>query len=78
MPSTLTVAVAQSFCMPGDVEGNVARMEPLIRQAAGGGTRRIRGHTVVTSSVTGIATSISARMARPSFRIRVSVFCLSL
>ena len=41
MSSALTVAVAQSFCVPGDVAGNVDRMEPLIRQAAGGGARLI-------------------------------------
>lgn len=36
---TLTVAVAQPFCVPGDVTGNLDRMDPLLRQAADHGVQ---------------------------------------
>ena len=39
--SSLKVAVAQSLCEPGDIEGNLDRMEPLIRSAATQGARLI-------------------------------------
>ncbi|MFZ4775057.1 MAG: carbon-nitrogen hydrolase family protein [Terrimicrobiaceae bacterium] len=39
--SSLKVAVAQSLCEPGDIEGNLDRMEPLIRSAAMQGARLI-------------------------------------
>lgn len=31
---SLIVAVAQPFCVPGDVSGNISRMEPLLEEAA--------------------------------------------
>jgi predicted amidohydrolase len=39
--SSLTVAVGQPFCQPGDVAGNIQRMRPLVEQAADGGARLI-------------------------------------
>lgn len=36
---TLTVAIGQSLCFPGDVTGNLDRMEPLLRQASAAGAR---------------------------------------
>ena len=38
---SLTLAVAQPFCVPGDVEGNLARMEPLVRRAVAEGARLV-------------------------------------
>jgi predicted amidohydrolase len=38
---SLTLAVAQPFCVPGDVEGNLDRMEPLVGQAAAQGARLV-------------------------------------
>lgn len=40
-PRTLTVAVAQPLCVPGDVTGNLDRMEPLLREAADHGVQLI-------------------------------------
>ena len=39
--NTLSVAVAQSLVIPGDIHGNLARMEPLIMQAARQGARLV-------------------------------------
>lgn len=38
---SLAVAVAQPFCVPGDVAGNLARMEPLVRRAREEGARLV-------------------------------------
>jgi predicted amidohydrolase len=38
---TLRIAVAQPLCQPGDVAGNLARMEPLVREAAAAGARLV-------------------------------------
>lgn len=54
MSSSLMIAVAQPFCVPGDVEGNVARMEPMVRRAADAGVRLA---LFSEGGVTGIETS---------------------
>lgn len=38
---TFRIAVAQPLCRPGDVDGNLARMEPLVREAAAAGARLV-------------------------------------
>lgn len=40
-PRSCRIAVAQPLCVPGDVEGNLRRMEPLARQAAEAGARLV-------------------------------------
>jgi len=37
MKAPLTVAVAQCLCNPGDISSNLARMEPMVKRAAGEG-----------------------------------------
>lgn len=39
MKRRMIIAVAQSRCVPGDVEGNIDRMKPLVRDAAHAGAR---------------------------------------
>lgn len=39
--TTLKVAVAQALCVPGDVAGNLARMQPMIAGAASAGARLV-------------------------------------
>lgn len=40
-PSTFRLAVAQPLCQPGDIATNLARMEPMIAEAAAGGARLV-------------------------------------
>jgi predicted amidohydrolase len=40
-PIALRIAVAQPFCIPGDVEGNLERMEELVRPCVADGARLI-------------------------------------
>lgn len=58
--STLQLAVAQSFCTPGDIEGNIRRMTPLVEIAARDGARVVLFSEMGVTGYTPIVPPVSS------------------